>query len=191
MPGPKTQMSVLGIVELSLLLLRPWNELSRLALEPWPDLGTSPRCGRFRGRPSGCGGRLRLRRGCRARPARHAETVHSAVAPEGLVGGLKWRCPASTHVPNALHRVASPQPCCDLLFVLHKIWVRLAIWSLRRPIIDLGIPLHEAVIGFGGPKYSQIGRLFSSDAKFFAGTCCSSLSVVGTPCTCARARSIG
>ncbi len=179
MPGPKMQMSVLGIVELSLLLLRPWNELSRLALEPWPDLGSGPRCGRFRRRASGCRGRLRRR--CRARPARHAEAMHSAVTPERLVGALKWRCHASTRIPNAFHRVASPQPRCDLLLALHKTGVRLALWSLRRPILELGIPAHKPVIGFGDPKYSQMGRLFSSDAKFFAGTCCNSLSVVGTP----------
>ena len=171
------------------LVLCPRNELSRLARQPRPDLGSGPRCGRFRRRASGCGGQLRRR--CRARPARHAEAVHSAVTPERLVGALKWRCHASTRIPNALHRVASPQPRCDLLFALHKMGIRLAIWSLRRPITDLGIFAHNPVIGFEDSKYSQMERFFSSDARFFAGTCRNSLSVVGTPYTCVRVSNTG
>ena len=179
----------LGSAFPSALVFRPRNELSRLARQPRPDLGSGPRCGRFRRRASGCGGRLRRR--CRARPARHAEAVHSAVPPERLIGAFERRRGASTRIPNALHRVASPQPRCDLLLALNKTGVRLALWSLRRPITDLGISVHNPVIGFGDPKYSQMGRFFSSDARFLAGICCSSLSVVGTPCTCASARSTG
>jgi hypothetical protein len=154
----------LGSASPSALVFRLRNELSRLPLQPWPDLGSGPRCGRFRRRASRCGGRLRQR--CRARPARHAQAVRSAVTPERRVGALKRRRLASIRLPNALHRVASPQPRCDLFFALHKICVRLALWSLRRPIIELGILAHNSVIGFGDPKYSQMGRFFCRTRGF-------------------------
>ena len=92
---------------------------------------------------------------------RYAETVLATVPPERRVGAWKRRLLPSIRLPNALHRVASPQPRCDLLFALHKICVRLALWSLRRPIIEFGkFLIHEPVIGFGDPKYSQMGRFF-------------------------------
>ena len=75
----------------------------------------------------------------------------------------------STRIPNALYRVASPQPRGDLLFALHETGVRLAIWSLRRPITELGILAHNVVIGFGGQKYSQPPHLFSRATPGLAG----------------------
>ena len=86
--------------------------------------------------------------------------MHSAVPPERLIRAFEWGRGASTSVPNALDRVAGPQPRCDLLFALHKTGVRLALWSLSRPITDLGILAHKPVIGFGDPKYSQMRRFF-------------------------------
>jgi len=95
--------------------------------------------------------------------------MHSAVPPERLIRALEWGRGASTSVPNALDRVASPQPRGDLLFALHETGVRLAIWSLRRPITDLGIFIHDPVIGFGGQKYVRPPHLFSRVTPGLAG----------------------
>ena len=69
--------------------------------------------------------------------------MHSAVPPERRIRALEWGRGALTRLPNALDRVASPQPRCDLLFALHKTGIRLATRSLHRPTIELGILAHN------------------------------------------------
>jgi len=124
----------------SALILPSGNELSRLPLEPRPNSGSG--LGSRRRLPSISVSRGRLCRSRRARPSGDAKSMHSAVPPERLIRALEWGRGASTSVPNALDRVASPQPRRDLLLALHKTGVRLAIWSLHRPITDVGILAH-------------------------------------------------
>ena len=71
--------------------------------------------------------------------------MHSAVPPERLIRALEWGLGVSTRLPNALDRVASPQPRCDLLFALHKTGIRLATRSLHRPIIELDCLAHTGL----------------------------------------------
>ena len=115
----------------SFQILRAGIELPRLSLEPRPDPRRSGCALGVRDRP---GFRPTLSRKRRALPSSHTEIVHAAVAPERLVLAFGWRAGASTRIPNALHRVASLQPRCDLVFALHKRVERLAIWShMTRP----------------------------------------------------------
>ena len=189
MSRPDMLLSVFGVEKLSLLLLRPWNELSRLARQPWPDLRSGPWS--HRRLRSLTGSRGGLRRGCRARPSGDAKSVHSAVPPERLVRPLEWRRRASARSPGSLYGVARPQPCGDLVLALEKASVRLVARRFRGQVICGRSLSHIRVIGFGGQKYSWTTHFFSPLARRCAGTGCNSLSAVGTPCTCERTSTTG
>ena len=167
------------------LVLHPGNELPLLSGESRPDL----RRGRERRRMLRSTRRLRscLSRCLRRGASGQAEPVLTAIPPERLVGSFERRCGASARDPHAFDRVARPQPGCDLILALKKTGVRLAIWSLQRPIIELGILTHNLVIGFGGQKYSQTAHFFSSVARRCAENRCKPLQNLGTRCTCPRA----
>jgi hypothetical protein len=179
----------LGSAFSSALVLCPRNELSRLVRQSRPDLGSGPRCGRFRRRASGSRGRLRRR--CRARPSGHAETVHSAIPPKRRVRASEWRLPASARSPDSLYGIARPEPCGDLVFALEKGGVGLVARRSRGRVI-IGISSsHRRVIGFGGQNYSQTRHFFSSVLQPGAGIGCNSLHTFDTCCTCVRASNTG
>ena len=173
----------------SSLVLRPRNELSRLARQPRPDLGSGPRCSRCRRSASGSRGRLQRR--CRARPARHAEAVHSAIPPKRGVRAFEWRLRASTRCPDPLYGVARPQPCGDLVPALQKASVRLVARRFRGQVICGRSLSHRRVIGFGGQKYVRPVHFCTSVERSGAETCCNSLSSVDTLCTSVRTSTTG
>jgi len=189
MSRPNMLLSVFGVEELSLLLLRPWNELSRLARQPWPDFGSGLGSRRRLGSMSGSRGGSR--QSCRARPSGDAKSVHSAVPPKRLVRPLKRRRRASTRCPDSLYGVARPQPCGDLVLALEKASVRLVARRFRGQVICGRSLSHMGVIGFGGQKYVRPVHFSSSVERSGAETCCNSLSAVDTLCTSVRTSTTG
>jgi hypothetical protein len=127
---PNMLLPVFGVEKLSLLLLRPWNELPRLAAKSRPDLGWGRECGRR------LPGRLRLDRGpkrCgRCRGSWLPELVVSAVSPERLVRASEGRRRTSTCRPDAFDRIAGAEPGFDLALMSEEAGVRFVFGRVRR-----------------------------------------------------------
>ena len=150
----------LGSAFRSALVFRPRNELSRVARQPRPNFGSGLWSRRRLGSMSGSRGGLR--QSCRGRPPGDAKSVHSAVPPERLVRPLEWRRRASTRCPDSLYGVARPQPFGDLVLALEKASVRLVARTFRGQVICGRSLSHMGVIGFGGQKYVEPTKIFST-----------------------------